>query len=66
VLGLQDCSRRVCRDRKRDRRLDRNGFRGFQNMQTHRVARRVVQDAGEVIETHDQMEPPGQVMEERR
>jgi hypothetical protein len=34
-------------------------------MQAHRVARHVVQDAGEVIEGQHQMEPAGQVMEER-
>src|SRR5438874_12584919 len=45
--------------------LDRNGFRGFQDTQAHRVARRVVQDAGQVIEAHHPMEPASQVLEER-
>jgi hypothetical protein len=34
-------------------------------MQAHRVARRVVQGTCQVIETHHQMQPVGQVMEER-
>jgi len=34
-------------------------------MQRHRVARRVVQDASQVVEARHQMEPAGQVVEER-
>ena len=65
LLVLPHQPRRVAFNGKRSWRRERDRAREFsEDVQSHGVARRLVQDQGEAIELHHLMEPAGQLVEQ--